>query len=228
MEDVLIPLGVVLVMGVIVVALIRIAPRHQKELNNAFEEFAMQHGLRHQAEDDGQVREFAGDFDGLGDLDSASRDGLHLTDVVSGVLDGQRIVVFRHGPRQSGESAPEWFVAGLGVKNPIADRCAVQFCRGESDRETTCVADPIVKEHEVGAFTIVIRAGDAASAGRLVEEDVLEKLAARAGQLSFRPELQVRGNRVIAYPADRGTTIDHASDLDGLLGLAKRAVSLAG
>jgi hypothetical protein len=228
MTDVLMAVGVLVVMAVIVVALLRIAPRHEKEMTNAFEEFSMQHALRYFAEDDGRVPKFAADFEGLGDLGPGSAQGAMPRDVVSGVLDGQHLIVFRYGARQSEGSEPEWNVAGLEVKNPLADRCAVQFCRGELDREETCISDPIVKEHDAGSFKVLVRAGDAAGAGRLVEEEVLEKLAARAEQVAFRPELQVRGNRVIAYPADHGTRIHHANDLDGLMGLAKRTVIVAG
>lgn len=227
MTDVLIVLGVLLIMGLLVVALLRVAPRHEKEMNNAFEELAMRRGLRYQAEDDGRVQEFAGHFDGLGELGSASSGGSDPKNVVSGVLDGQRIFLFRQGTRHSEGSAPEWFVAGLELKNPLADRCSVQFCRRKADRETTYLADPIVKEQQIGSFDVVVRAGDPSGAGRLIEEPILGQLAARAEQIAFRPELQVRGNRVIAYPADRDTAIDHANDLDHLLGLAKRTARIA-
>lgn len=221
-------LGVVLVMGVIVVALLRVAPKHDKEMNNAFEELAMRHGLRYQAEDKGQARDFAEGFDGIGALRSGSRDLANPRHVVSGVLDGQRILVFRWGLPDSEEAAAEWLVAGLEVKKPLADRCSVQFCRNQSDSETDYLVDPIVKERQIGPFQVVIRAADPSGAGRLLEDQVLEDLAARAGQVAFRPELQLRGRRVIAYPAGHRTTIDHVNELDRLLGLAQLAARRAG
>ncbi|MDZ7828128.1 MAG: hypothetical protein U5K33_01145 [Halofilum sp. (in: g-proteobacteria)] len=183
--------------------------------------------MRYFGEDDGRVAEFAGDFDGLGALASSSEEGARAREVVNGVLDGQGMFVFRQGKASSEASAPAWVVAGLELKKPIADRCAVQFCRNSADREVDYLADPVVKEHEVGASTVVVRARDAAGAGRLVEERVLEQLVDRAGQLPFRPEMQIRGNRIIAYPADHHTTIDHRKDLDHLMGLAKRAANVA-
>ncbi len=228
MADALILLGVLLIMGLLLVALLRVAPRHDKEMTNAFEELAMRHGLRYRARDDGRAQEFARDFDGLGRLGSPSSPGSEPRNIVTGVLDGQRIFVFRQGTRHSEGPGPEWSVAGLELKKPLADRCSVQFCRGEADRETTYLADPIVEEQQMGSFNVVIRASDPSGAGRLVEERILGELADRAMEIAFRPELQVRGNRIIAYPADRDATIDHANDLDLLMGLAKRTVSIAG
>jgi len=227
MSDALIVLAVLLVMGLIVVALLRIAPRHEKEVNNAFEELAMRHGLRYQAEDDGRVREFVSAFDGIGRLDAPSSGEPKPQDVVSGVLDGQRIFVFRLGLRDPDGSAHEWFVAGLQLKKPIADRCSVQFCLPGADTETSYLADPIVNQQQTDSFDAVVRARDAAGAGRLMEEQVLGQLATHAEQFPFRPELQVRQDRIIAYPADRDTAIDHANDLDLLMGLTKRAASIA-
>ena len=228
MTDALILLGVVLIMGVLVVALLRLAPRYEKEMTNAFEELALRHGLRYQAEDDGRAQEFARHFDGIGESGSPSSGESIPRNVVSGVVDGQRIFLFRQGTRQPQGLAPEWFVAGLERKKPLADRCSVQFCRHAADKETACLADPVVKEQQIGSLNVVIRATDRSSAGRLTEEPILEELAARAEQLPFRPELQVRGTRIVAYPADRATAIEHANDLDRLLGLAKRTVSIAG
>ena len=227
MANVLIVLGVLLVMGVIVVALLRVAPKHEKEVNNAFEELARRHGLRYQAEDDGRVQEFVRDFDGIGQLESQSSGRSNPKDVVSGVLDGQRIFVFRLDTRDSEGSAREWSVAGLQLKKPIADRCSLQFCPPEGCSESTQLHEPIVKEQEIGSYNVVVRSGDSSGAGRLTEEKVLGPIAARAGQLAFRPELQVRGARMIAYPADRHTTIDHANELDRLLALVKTTADIA-
>jgi len=223
MGNALIAVGLLVIFGAILFALLRVAPKHDKEMANAFEEFSMKHALRYLAEDDGRAREFAADFEGLA---SASGEGAMARDVVNGVLDGQGMFVFRHGTQQSDETAPEWVVAGLALKNPIANRCAVQFCRRPADRETDYLADPVVKEHEIGGTAVVVRAGDAADAGRLVEDAVLEQITARAGELPFRPEIQVRGNRIIAYPADHQTDINHSKDLDELMGLVKRTVNV--
>jgi hypothetical protein len=51
----------------------------------------------------------------------------------------------------------------------------------------------------------------------MVEGDVLRRLASLAGGLSFRPEIQVRGSRIVAYLADRNATVDDVETLENLL-----------
>ena len=58
-----------------------------------------------------------------------------------------------------------------------------------------------------------------------MEERILEQLSSLAGDLSFRPEIQVRGNRIVAYLADRNATVD---DVETLVSLFKFTRSVSG
>jgi len=226
MEDVLVPLGVLLVMGVIVAALLRIAPRHDREMANAFEEFSIRHGLRYMAEDDGRVRDFVRDFDSIGYFESPSLGRVSAADVVSGTLDGVRILLFRHAASESEDEPGAWFVAGVEAREPVASRGSVQFCRQGADSDTRYLRDPVLKREEIGLFDVVVRAADASSAGELLDQQLLRQLAERAEELSLHPEIQVRDRRVVVYPANPGTARNEVQTLDRLLALARRTAGI--
>ena len=66
----------------------------------------------------------------------------------------------------------------------------------------------------------MVRAPDQASAGRMLDDDVLTSLANLADELPFVPEIQIRANRVAAYLGERNATVETAKDLQALLDLA--------
>ena len=84
--------------------------------------------------------------------------------------------------------------------------------------------DATVKEQTIGIYNLVVRAAGSSAAGKLLDEGVLRKLADFAGNLPFRPEIQVRGKRIVAYPADRNATVD---DVETLKKLAEFTRSVA-
>jgi hypothetical protein len=86
--------------------------------------------------------------------------------------------------------------------------------------------DPVVKEQKVGPFNLVVRAASPSSAGKIVNEGVLKQLAGLAGNLSFRPEIQVRGKRMVAYLADRNATVDDVKTLKNLFEFTKSATEV--
>jgi hypothetical protein len=55
----------------------------------------------------------------------------------------------------------------------------------------------------------------------------LDSLADRASSLPFRPELQIRGNRLAAYPASRNASLDGVDQLAALMQFALEAVKIA-
>jgi len=69
-------------------------------------------------------------------------------------------------------------------------------------------------------------AAEPSSAGKIVEPGVLNCLADLAGNIPFRPEIQVRGKRIVAYPADRNTTVDDVETLEKLFQFTKSAASV--
>ena len=109
---------------------------------------------------------------------------------------------------------------GVTADEPIAECCAVQFCRGRSDKSTPYLEAPVVKEQQVGAFHLLVRAASHVEAGKLADTAVLNRLTTLAGQLSFRPEIQVRGNRIMVYLADRNASIDDVETLRSLFDFA--------
>ncbi|MGF2685829.1 hypothetical protein ACQUWM_04960 [Marinobacter sp. DUT-3] len=227
MKDVLIPLGLLLFIALFGYAIVHSARKQRTAKKKVFEEFARKQGFSYLDEDDGKVQAFAQDFDGIGRFWSPSLGKVISKDVVSGSTNSSEILLFRHSIRYSEGWAREWFVAGLTATDHIADRCSVQFCKRRSHKSTMYLQDDIVKEQAFGSFNMmVVRAESTSHAGELVNDHVLKQLAALAKTLSFRPEIQVRGKRVIAYLADRNATIEDVNIIGDLLEFAKKAVSI--
>jgi len=191
-----------------------------------FRDFAKKNGLRYQEVDDGKAQGFARDFDGIGRFSSPSLGQVIPKDVVDGKLNISEAIFFRHSIRFSEGLAREWFVAGLTSDRTIAERCAVQFCRGLAEKGTMYLQDPVVKERKIGPFNLVVRAAGPSSAAKMLDENVLKQLADLAGRLSFRPEIQVRGKRIVAYLADRNATVDDVETLEKLFEFTKNAASV--
>jgi len=225
-KDVLIPVGLLLFIVLFGYAIVHSGRKQRTAKKKVFEEFARKQGFSYLSEDDGQVQEFAQDFDGIGRFWSPSLGKVIPKDVVSGAENSLGVLIFRHSIRYSEGWAREWFVAGLTATDHIADRCSVQFCRRRSDKRTMHLQDDIVKEQTFGSFSIVVRAESASHAGKLLDDNCLQQLASLAEKLSFRPEIQVRGKRVIAYLAARNATVDDVNTIGDLLEFAKKTVSL--
>ena len=226
MKDVLIPLGLILFIGFFVYVIIHTARKQRKAKASVFKEFADKNGLHYQEEDDGKAQGFAQDFDGIGRFSSPSLGKVLPKDVVAGTLNGSEAILFRHSIRFAEGWAKEWFVAGVTSAETIAERCAVQFCRRKADKSTMYLQDPVAIEQRVGHFNLVVRAAGPSSAGKILREGVLNQLVDLAGSLSFRPEIQVRGKRIVAYPADRNETIDDVETLENLFEFTKSAASI--
>ncbi|XKE46944.1 hypothetical protein LG302_07355 [Halomonas organivorans] len=226
MKDGLIPLGLLLFIALFAYAMVHSARKQRTAKKNIFEEFAREQGLSYLDEDDGRVQEFTQDFDGVGRFFSPSLGQVIPKDVVSGKENLSRPFLFRHSIRYSAGWAREWFVAGLIANDHVADRCAVQFCKKGSDKSTMYLQDDIVKEQAVGPFNVVVRSESPSCAGKLLDEHVLKQLANFAEDLPFRPEIQVRGKRMIAYLADRNAAIDDVSSLKSLFEFTKKAAGI--
>lgn len=226
MKDVLIPLGLLLFIVFFGYAMVHSARKQRTAKKKVFEEFASERGFSYLDEDDGRVQEFAQDFDGIGRFWSPSLGKVIPKDVVSGTTNSSRALLFRHSIRYSDGWAREWFVAGLTAAEHIGDRCAVQFCKGRSDKSTMYLQGDIVKEQSVGPFDMVVRAESPSYAGKFLDDHVLRQLADSASKLSFRPEIQVRGKRIIAYIADRNASVDDVNEISGLFEFTKKAASI--
>jgi hypothetical protein len=226
MNDVLIPLGLLLFVGFFVYAIIHSGRKQRKARARVFRDFADKNDLRYQEEDDGKAQGFAHDFDGIGRFSSPSIGKVIPKDVVHGIMNGTEAILFRHSIRFSEGWVREWFVAGVTSYETIAERYAVQFCKGRADKSTMYLQDPVVKEQKVGPFNLVVRAVDLSYAGKIVDDGVLKQLAVLAGELSFRPEIQVRGKRIVDYLADRNATVDDVETLGDLFEFTKRAASI--
>lgn len=226
MKDVLIPLGLLLFVGFFVYAIVHTGRKQRKAKARVFRDFADKNGLRYQEEDDGKAQNFAKGFDGIGRFSSPSLGQVIPKDVVHGIMNGSEAMLFRHRIRFSKGWAREWFVAGVTSAETIAERCAVQFCKGRADKSTMYLQDPVVKERKVGPFNLVVRAAGPSYAGKMVDDGVLKQLAVLAGNLSFRPEIQIRGKRIVAYLADRNATVDDVETLGNLFEFTKSAANV--
>lgn len=225
MADFLIPLGGLLSLGLLVFAFVHTARSQRSAKHELFRELAARLGLHYEREDTGRAMVFAGDFDGLGNFSSPSLGEVKPSDVVTGSWQGDDVVFFRHHQRLTEGWAREWYVVGLEYREAVADACAVQICRRSSDRESMFLRDPIVKEYAADRRRIVVRAPSIAAAGGLTDEAVLRRIAELAASCTLRPELQVRGARLAAYPADRNATPDIDALLD-LVTFVKRTAAL--
>lgn len=203
------------------------AQHESKEmLASIFENFATRFKIFYLKTDDGKVQQFAFDFDGIGRFKSPSLGKILPKDVVFGKLNGLQIILFRHRIRFSEGWAREWFVAGVKRQNPIAKRCSVQFCKQRADRDTMYLQDPVVKEFETSSFLMVVRAPNLSSAGIISNDDTLKRLAKFAGEIPFRPEIQVRENRIVTYLADRNEVIENVENLESLLKISEKVAGI--
>ncbi len=223
MKDVLIPVGLLLFIILFAFAIIHTARKQRKAKSSVFRGFAEKNGLRYLEVDDGKAQQFAQDFDGIGQFRSPSLGKVIPKDVVEGTLNGSETILFRHSIRFSEGWAREWFVAGVTSAEIIAERCAVQFCKGKSHKRSLYLQDPAVKEQTIGIYNLVVRAAGSSAAGKLLDESILKKLADFARVLPFRPEIQVRGKRIVAYLADRNATVDDVETLEKLAEFARSA-----
>lgn len=207
MQDVFIPLGLLLFIVLFAFALVHTARQQKKAKSAVFRAFADSHGLHYQALDKGSAQQFATGFDGIGRFSSPSLGNVIPKDVVSGRFDGKELLLFRHSIRFAEGWAREWFVAGVKHSVPLANHCTIQFCRKTSDIQTMYLSPPVIKQQRLGEFLMVVRADEQASASFL-DDAMLAQLAQHAASMNFRPEVQIRGDRVAVYPADREITLD--------------------
>jgi hypothetical protein len=226
MKDVLIPLGLLIFIGFFAYAIIHTARKQRHAKAEVFRDYANKNGLRYKEEDDGRAQKFAQDFDGIGRFSSPSLGKVIPKDVVDGTMNGSKIILFRHSIRFSEGWAREWLVAGITCVEPIAERCAVQFCKKRAEKSTVYLQDPVVKEQKAGPFNLVVRAANPPYAGKMMEDNALKQLATFAEELPFRPEIQIRGIRVAAYLADQNATLDDVEDLVNLLDFTKDVASV--
>jgi len=226
MKDDLIPLGLLLFIGILGYAMIHSARKQRNTKRNVFREFAARNGLRFQEQDDGQAQDFAQDFDGIGRFRSSSLGKVIPRDVVSGEINSMQAILFRHNIRYGEGWSREWFVAGLMALEPIAERCSVQFCKRRAHKSTMHLPDAVVRDQKIGPFDVVVRAPSPSHAGRMIDDHILQQVAGFAGELPFRPEIQFRGSRAIAYLADRNATVDNAETLGKLFEFAERVASI--
>ncbi len=225
MKDLLIPLGLVVFIVLFTFAIIHTARKQRKDKARVYLGFAERHALSYRGEDDGSAQAFADGFDGIGQFSSPSLGKVIPKDVVRGSMDGEKVILFRHSIRYSEGWAREWFVAGVRCPESLSEACAIEFHEGKADRTSNYLADPVVKEKKVGPFNLSVRAASPSHAGMFMHDHVLNQLANSAQKLSFRPEIQVRGNRVAAYPADRNATIEQVETLESLLAFTRSASS---
>jgi hypothetical protein len=216
MPDVLFPFGMFLLIVFLVYLMIHTSRKQRDAKKEVFTDFANRKGFSYQEKDDGTVQEFARDFDGIGRFKSSSFGKVIPQDVVSGTIDTARSILFRHRIRYGEGWGREWFVAGIVANEPLAPHCAVQFCKRRSEKHTMYLGDAIIKEQKFGPYVMVVRAPSLSDAGKLVNEHILEKLAGWAEELSFRPEIQIRGKHIISYLADKNATVGGTETLEAL------------
>ncbi len=227
MGDILIPIGILAIIGILIYVIVVVGRRQRAATRAVFRAFAERAGLEYVMTDAAAAREFARDMDGIGQFVSPSLGTLVPEDVVSGVFEGRPVVAFRHMTRFAEDETREWFVAGVEAPVTIAVRSAVQFQKPRSSVRTSYLKDPIAKEAERAGLHLVVRAPTPDDAGPLMQDDLLDALAERASSLPFRPEIQIRGNRLAAYPASRNASLDGVDQLAALMQFALEAVRIA-
>jgi hypothetical protein len=146
---------------------------------------------------------------------------------VTGTVRDAPVVLFRHRTKFYEGYSREWFIAGVTAPAGIADRCSVEFLKGTASTASMHLKAPSLKELDAGHFNVVVRAPDETSAGRMMDDSVLKQLGDLARELPFRPEVQIRADRVAVYLADRNATPESAETLLMLLDFSIKVATIS-
>lgn len=206
MQDLFIPLGLLLFIVLFAGAMIHTA-RQQKQAKSAvFKDFAAGHRLSYQQQDSGTAQRFASGFDGIGHFQSPSLGKVIPTDVVTGMISGRQMILYRHRIRFTEGWAREWFVAGVSNLTLPPFYGAIQFFHSQHEIDSVYLARPVIRQQQVDDWLLVLRADDKDMT--FLDDNKLQALAALASRLDFRPEIQFQPDRLAVYIADRNLQVD--------------------
>ncbi|MCP5115519.1 MAG: hypothetical protein GY953_32230 [bacterium] len=98
----------------------------------------------------------------------------------------------------------------------------------KSQLQTMYLSDPVRHTADCPPFQIALRGRSSDEVAALVDAAKLNGLASLAGSVPFRPEVQIRDDRVAAYTADRNFDPRSMADLEKLVDFTSRAANMIG
>ncbi len=99
--DNLIPIGALIFLVLLVVAIVVTGRKQRQQLTSHFAEFAATRSFRFSPTDPGIARSLASGLDGIGQFSSPSLGKLAPQNVVEGEIGGRKVVLFSHQTRFS-------------------------------------------------------------------------------------------------------------------------------
>jgi hypothetical protein len=225
LSQLLIPIGAAVLIAAFVAALILTARSQRAAKGMAFREFAAEAGYAYLPEDDGQAEVLSEGFQGFAQFDSPALGHVAPRDVIRAQHSEGHVVAFHHGTRVCENQGREWFVCNVRLAGNVGTSLAIVPLGGPAvPRWPGFNRLELPEEPRLSrAFEVWVESDD----GRQVlKRTVCEYIASCVETLAFRPEVQIREDRVSAYPANPNYDVTTKEELRQLVeftrGLARR------
>ena len=221
--DLLAPIGLGLFIMLFVIALVRTARQQRQAQTWKFSDFAAMAGFQFHEMDPGIAEKLAEGFRGFGTFHSPSLGRVQPMNVVTGGVDEGELCVFVHSTRVYEGYEREWFVCILRTENHLCSAASIERRRGRLREVTELGGDPIVSFRQDLRFErmFVVVGQDADRLRLLLASPVRELLLERTPRLPFVPGIQLRGDRVAVYLADRNADLADVDEVGQLVAFTR-------
>jgi hypothetical protein len=219
-----IPIVAVVFIALFVFALVREARKQRSGARDLFEQFAKARGWQFLEVDDGTVQEFASGMEAIGVFHSPSLGSRIPSNVILGRVAEGRGCLFQHSLRVDEGRSFEWHVCLIEAERHLCDSLVLRFLHGRAAPSNPFYSNDEIPLDPKWECHVVALGSDADRAAQLLRAETLAKLVEGADRLPWRVDLQVRGDRVAVYLAERNADPESPEDLARLLDFTRYAV----
>lgn len=222
MIDVLAPLGLLALVGLVVVIALT-ARKQKREQAGVFADLAASKGWRLLDRDDGTARRLSDGFDRFARFHSPSIGERLPAPVVLGSVEEGRVCLFLHATRDHPGDARQWTVCLVEAAKHLGPDLEI---RPRSVRRVKRVGVAPVVPFDDPRFeeSFEVRCADAAAARACLDSSTRELLIAAAGNVAHAVALQIRDRRLAVYLAARNDVAESPDELRELVDHASSVV----
>ena len=219
----LIPIVALAFIALFVYAVVREARKQRRAARVLLEQFATARHWRFLEEDDGTAQELASGMEAIGVFRSPSLGARIPSNVVVGEVAEGRVCLFQHSLRVHEGYAFQWNVCLVQTQRPLCDSLVLRFLRGSPAPPNPLYAGDEIPPDPKWEQQLVAHGSDPDTAARLLPAELLAELVERADRLPWRVDLQIRGDRIAAYPAERNADLESPEQLVALFDFTRSA-----